>query len=308
MQKQPKMLQSKSSAQPSSTTTTVSSNAAARSRPREEDSGTSESTQEEQDNKRLKSEIDIHNANLAILREMSDHSKKMLSALQAQTEYLRRAQLSMHVDSVSQVLEHFKTIVQRRLDEVRNLQATFERRQELILHECISQNPRKKAQMEALMAQTKKALEVAKARAAVVAAQVEPKIEEKERELVALLEEQKRAALPVHPQFISGSHGFVAMPVAAGFSAGGAFGCGRPMMLHPNNMVMQMQPNMQLQPRMMHQAVPTVNYRPVVESDETDVSDVEENEDSDDGDDVGCGDDDDSDYFDDYGDVHNQEE
>jgi len=301
MQEQSTMLQSKSSAHPSSSTTSVISNAAARSRHRDEDPGNSEPTHEEQDNKRLKLEIDIHATNLAILREMADHSKKTLSALQAQTEYLRRAQLSMQVNNISQVLEHFKSIVQRRLDEVRNLQATLERRQEMMLLECISKSPSKKAQIEALMAQTKKVLEVAKARAAVVAAQVEPKIEEKERELVALLEEQKRAAaLPVPPRLICVSHG-LAMPVPAGFSTGGAFGCGRP--------VMQMQPNMQMQPRMIHQVVPSVNHRPVVENDDTDASDVEENEESDDGDDVGYGDDDDvSDYFAGYSDAHNQEE
>lgn len=290
MQEQLNMLLSKSIAHSSSTSTIVGSDAATRSRPRDEDSGNSEPTHQEQDtNKRLKSEIDIHTTNLAILREMADHSKKMLSALQAQTEYLRRAQLSMQVNSVRQVLDHFKGIVQRRLDEVQNLQATLERRQELILHDCISQSPSKKAQMEALMAQTKKALEVAKARAAVVAAQVEPKIEDKERELVALLEEQKRTeALPVPPQFISVPQG-LAMPVPAGFPAGVAFDCGRPMMLHPNNMMMQMRSNMQMQPRMMHQAVPSVNNRPVVESD--------------DGDYVGYGDDDESDCFDGYCDV-----
>lgn len=143
-------------------------------------------------------------ASLALLTTMESQSKKMLSMLALQTEHLRRTQLSLRASAMNQSLHQLQWPIHRKQDEVRQLQVTLERRQELMLQDSIRQDAERKTELEALIEETKSALENAKLQATTIATQLAPQILGKKKEIALILEELGKCRDPIPvPDFAS---------------------------------------------------------------------------------------------------------
>lgn len=128
----------------------------------------------------------------------------MLSMLALQTEHLRRTQLSLRASAMNQLLQQLQWPVHRKQEEVRQLQVTLERRQELMLQDSIRQDTERKNELEALIGDTKSALEKAKLEATTITRQLAPQILEKKKEIDLILEELSKCRDPIPvPDFAS---------------------------------------------------------------------------------------------------------
>lgn len=143
-------------------------------------------------------------ASLALLTTMESQSKKMLSMLALQTEHLRRTQLSLRASAMNQSLHQLQWPIHRKQEEVRQLQVTLERRQEFMLQDSIYQDVERKTALEALIEETKSALEKAKLQATTMSTQLAPQILEKKKEIALILAELGKCRDPIPvPDFAS---------------------------------------------------------------------------------------------------------